>query len=60
MTQQSITIRITTNYGNKAVYPVCETAHKLANLIGTKTFTDAAIQKIINLGYSLTIEQPVL
>ena len=34
MTQ--ITIRITNNFGNKAVYPVCETARKLADLIGTK------------------------
>ena len=45
----NITIRITNNFGNKAVYPVCETARKLADLIGTKTFTDTAIQKLINL-----------
>lgn len=58
MTQ--ITIRITNNFGNKAVYPVCETARKLADLIGTKTFTDVAIQKLINLGYTLNIQQQEL
>ena len=58
MTQ--ITIRITNNYGNKAVYPVCDTAKKLADLIGTKTFTDVAIQKLINLGYTLSIQQQEL
>lgn len=39
----NITVRITNNYGARAVYPVCETARKLADLIGTKTFTDRAI-----------------
>ena len=58
MTQ--ITIRITNNFGNKAVYPVCDTAKKLADLIGTKTFTDVAVQKLINLGYTLNIEQQAL
>ena len=53
----NITVRITNNFGNRAVYPACETAHKLADLIGTKTFTDAAIQKIISLGYTLTVQQ---
>lgn len=58
MTQ--LTIRITNNFGNKAVYPVCETARKLADLIGTKTFTDVAIQKLINLGYTFNIQQQSL
>jgi hypothetical protein len=52
----NITVRITNNFGNKAVYPVCETAHKLADLIGAKTFTDAAIKKLVNLGYALTVQ----
>jgi len=56
----NITIRITSNFGNKAVYPVCETAHKLANLIGTKTFTNMALQKLVDLGYTLNIQQQSL
>jgi hypothetical protein len=52
----NITVRITNNFGNKAVYPVCDTAHKLADLIGAKTFTDAAIKKLVGLGYALTVQ----
>jgi hypothetical protein len=29
-------------------------------LIGTKTFTDVAIQKLINLGYTFNIQQQSL
>lgn len=56
MTQQ-ITIRITKNYGNTVVYPVCDTSKKLADLIGTKTFTNASLKKIVDLGYEMVVEQ---
>ena len=56
MTQQ-ITIRVTKNYGTTVVYPVCDTAKKLAELIGTKTFTNAALHKLVDLGYEMTVEQ---
>ena len=54
----TITVRVTNNYGTRAVYPVCETAQKLADLIGTKTFTPAALAKIQALGFALAV-QPV-
>jgi len=54
---QTITIRVTKNYGTTVVYPVCETAKKLADLIGTKTFTNAALHKLVDLGYEMTVEQ---
>ena len=54
----NITVRITNNYGQRAVYPVCDTAHKLAALIGTKTFTDRAIEQIKALGYTFQVQQP--
>jgi hypothetical protein len=57
MTQQII-IRVTKNYGNTVVYPACETSKKLAELIGTKTFTNAALHKLVDLGYEMTVEQP--
>lgn len=57
---QPITIRITNNYGNKTVYPVCEVALRLADLIGTKTFTDAACKKLVSLGYILNVQQQTL
>ena len=54
----TITVRITNNYGNRAVYPVCDTAKKFAELIGTKTFTDRAIEQIKALGYTFTVQHP--
>lgn len=54
----TITVRVTNNYGNRAVYPVCETAQRLADLIGTKTFTHSALQKIEALGFTIAV-QPV-
>lgn len=52
----NITVRITNNYGARAVYPVCETARKLADLIGTKTFTDRAVAQLKALGYVFNVE----
>ncbi len=56
----NITVRVTSNYGTRAVYPVCETAQKLADLIGTKTFTHAALQKIERLGYVISVQPATL
>jgi hypothetical protein len=56
----TITVRITNNFGNRAVYPACDTARQLAELIGTKTFTDRAISQIKALGYSINVEAPTL
>lgn len=56
----TITVRITNNYGQRAVYPACDTARKLADLIGTKTFTPRALEQIKGLGYTVTVEQQAL
>lgn len=56
----TITVRITNNYGQRAVYPACDTARKLADLIGTKTFTPRALEQIKGLGYIVTVEQQAL
>jgi len=55
-----ITVRITHNYGARTVYPVCEVARKLAELIGTKSFTDRALAQIKELGYTVTVQQQAL
>ena len=55
-TDMNITVQIKSNYGNRAVYPACDTSRKLAALIGTKTFTDAAIEQIKALGYVFTVQ----
>ncbi len=52
----TITVRIANNFGNRAVYPACATSKKLAELIGTKTFTDRAIAQIKGLGYTIAVE----
>jgi hypothetical protein len=56
----SITVRIASNFGNRAVYPVCAKAKLLADMIGTKTFTDRAISQIKALGYDIIVEQASL
>lgn len=56
----NILVRVTNNYGTRAVYPVCPTAQLLAELAGTKTFTHAALQKIEALGYTISVQQQTL
>jgi hypothetical protein len=52
-----IIVRIASNYGAKAVYPVCETAQIFANLVGTKTLTPTTINAIKSLGYKIVVQQ---
>ena len=56
----TITVRVTNNYGNRSVYPVCDKAKLLAELAGTKTFTHSALQKIEALGYVITVRAETL
>ena len=60
MDKQVIIVKLTTNYGNQAIYPVCETAHKLLCLTGKKTFSKRDIAVIESLGYLVKVEQPIL
>jgi hypothetical protein len=53
----TLLVRITNNYGSRVVYPVCDTARRFAALIGTKTLTPDAIQKIRDLGYAIHVQQ---
>ncbi len=55
-----ITVRITSNFGNRAIYPVCGTAKKFADMLGTKTLTDRAIEQIKGLGYEVRVQQQTL
>ena len=48
---QTLYVRVTNNYGNEAVYPVCEKSHLLTELLGTKTLTAAARTKLKELDY---------
>ena len=56
----NITVRITSNYGQRAVYPACDISRKLADLIGAKTFTDRALRQIKDLGYIISVQQQTI
>jgi hypothetical protein len=56
-----IVVRLQSAYGNKPlVYPVCETAKKLAALIGTVTFTAKAVSQLKDLGYEFEVQQQTI
>ena len=56
----SITVRVTNNFGNRAVYPVCSDAQTFAELAGTKTLTDETIRLVKDLGYEVQIQPQTL
>lgn len=55
-----ILVRVTKNYGNKTVYPVCEYAKIFASIAGTTTLTDSTIEYIKSLGIIVYVEQQTL
>lgn len=57
MTDMTITVRITSVYGQKTVYPVCETAQIFAGIAGTKTLKSTTINSIKALGYKVVVQQ---
>ena len=60
MIPTQLIVRVTNVYGNRAVYPVCETARKIADLLGTKTFTDAARKQLEAIGFSFVVQPQTL
>ena len=54
----NITLEVKTHYGTQYIYPVCDTAEKLAALTGKKTLSHNDIKKIISLGYVIQVQQP--
>ena len=51
-----ITVRVTNVYGQKTVYPVCETAKIFANIASTKTLKPTTINAIKALGYKINVQ----
>ena len=41
-------------FGKDRVFPVCELALKISELIGTKTFNEWQLKKIQSLGFKIT------
>ena len=56
----NITVRITNQYGNRTVYPVCDTALLLAKLAGFKTLPQHTLETIKALGYQINVQQQTL
>lgn len=51
-------VTVKSHYGNDLVYPVCEQAHYLCDLAGTKTFTEANIRICKKMGFEFEIVMP--
>ena len=50
----NLIIELKTVYGNKLIYPVCNKAIKLCELTNQKTFSQFAVNKLKELGYTFT------
>lgn len=55
---QKIQLSIKSTYGNQLIYPMCETALKLAKLAGKKTLNGSDIKTIRELGYQVVLVEP--
>ena len=53
-------IEIREVYGNKAIYPVNNTAKYLAQLAGTKTLTTSTLATAKNMGFTFEVITPKL
>lgn len=51
-----ITVRITNNYGQRVVYPVCDSAKIFADIAGTKTLKPTTINSMKALGYKINVQ----
>ena len=56
----TLTVTVKNVYGNRTIYPACDVSRKLADLIGTKTFTDRTIEQIKGLGYIFTVKHETI
>lgn len=56
----SITVEIKNVYGNKMVYPACETSKIFASIACQKTLSEHTIANIKELGYKIQVKTPSL
>jgi hypothetical protein len=56
----TITIKITRNYGVEAIYPICDTGFKILELTGRKTLLRKDIDTLKSLGYTINIQSQSL
>jgi len=55
-----ILVKITNNYGKKAVYPACDFSRTFASIAGTTTLTESCIEYIQSLGITIEVEQQTI
>lgn len=55
-----ITVRITKNYGQEAIYPANEKAEMFTSLLGKKTLSRSDISRIKDLGFNVSVAQEAL
>ena len=50
-----ILITVKEKYGNELLYPLCDTAKKVCELLGTKTIPKDKVKTLEDLGYRITM-----
>tara|TARA_R110001606_G_scaffold130424_1_gene265822 strand:+ start:1019 stop:1255 length:237 start_codon:yes stop_codon:yes gene_type:complete len=50
-----ILITVKEKYGNELLYPLCDTAKKVCELLGTKTIPKDKIKTLDSLGFKVTM-----
>ena len=48
-----IEVTIKKVYGNRVIYPMCDTSKNFADMAGTKTLTPDTLRRIQRLGYEI-------
>lgn len=56
----TITVQLRDVYGNRLVYPVCDTAKHFAAIAGTKTLSSPVLTHIKAMGFDIEIKQETL
>lgn len=51
----TIQVTIRNVYGNRLIYPACDTAKTFASMVGRKTLTFTDIEHIKKLGYKVEV-----
>ena len=56
----TIKVQIKSNYGQEAIYPLCEVGFNITQLTGRKTLTRTDIKVLKRLGYSIEVQSQTL
>jgi len=56
----TITVSIKNVYGNRTIYPACDTSSLFAGIAGTTTLTLHTIEAIKKLGYTIAVKSETI